>query len=332
PSPRPTRAARSPSSRPRPDFRSSPRPPASSASPATAGRRRPSRPSSPTSSRPSSSSRSARRQRPRATRRSKRRASSSRRNAGPDSTGARLAILTADAALAAAALAAAVRTERVAAWKSHVAAAAERRRRAVAAELAGAELTEGHVARAVVAALPRGAQLAVGNSLPIRFIDGFAPDAAPDLAILHQRGANGIDGLVSRAAGAAVATGGPTPLPLGDVSLLHDLGGLHTVRHVRAPFTVVCVNNDGGRIFEHLPVAVLPGAGGALAHFTTPHGLGFAAAAAMFGLHHILVETPAQLAAALAAPAGPTLVEARVPPSGPAAQARRRAAPLKEMS
>jgi len=251
----------------------------------------------------------------------------------PDPSGAALHVLGSELPAACVALAQAmVRPAGDPAWAARVAAAADRRRRAVAAELDGTGLTEGHVARAVVASLPPGAQLAIGNSLPIRAIDTFAPERAADVVVLHQRGANGIDGLVSGAAGAAVATGRPTTLLLGDVSLLHDVGGLHTVRHVRGPFTIVCVNNDGGRIFEQLPVAAVPGVGAALEHFTTPHGLGFAPAAALFGLRHVLADSPSALAAALARAETPTLIEARVPPSDAAAQARRLAARQTEMS
>jgi len=73
------------------------------------------------------------------------------------------------------------------------------------------------------------------------------------VVILSQRGANGIDGLVSGAAGSALGTQLPTLLLLGDVSLLHDLGGLAVARLVRIPVLAV-IDNDGGRIFDLLPV------------------------------------------------------------------------------
>lgn len=249
----------------------------------------------------------------------------------PDPRGTALHIVVGDLAASATALADAITTrpaETGPAWPEQVAAQSARWQRAVRSELAFGELTEGHIAHAVVATLPPGAQLAIGNSLPIRAIDAFAPDVPPDCAVLVQRGANGIDGLVSGAAGAACATGRPTTLLIGDVSLLHDLNGLHALRHVRAPLTIVVINNDGGRIFEQLPVRGVAPAH--LGHFTTPHGLGFAAAAALFGIHYDRVETIGALTRALTRAEGTTLIEARVPPSGATEQAYRLAARMKE--
>ena len=68
-------------------------------------------------------------------------------------------------------------------------------------------------------------------------------------------GANGIDGVVSSAAGAALASGRPTFLLTGELALLHDLGGLLAARRAGAELTIVCVNNGGGGIFDFLPVA-----------------------------------------------------------------------------
>ena len=179
-------------------------------------------------------------------------------------------------------------------------------------------LEEAHVVRAAVASVPAGGLLALGNSLPIREVDSFCRASSVACEVLSQRGANGIDGLVSGAAGAA-ASGRATTLILGDVSLLHDLGGLAAARGVTVPLVVVVINNDGGRIFEQLPVASVPGA--ELAHWTTPHGLSFAHAAALFGHRYALVESRAGLAPALAAAQanrGCTIIEARVPPHGAA--------------
>jgi 2-succinyl-5-enolpyruvyl-6-hydroxy-3-cyclohexene-1-carboxylate synthase len=227
----------------------------------------------------------------------------------PDPDGTALHLVAADVAETAAALADALEPTADVDRQDWTAAAAARARKAADAELAAQPWSEGHVARAVVASLRPGAQLAIGNSRPIRSLDAFAPARAPDCVVLSQRGVNGIDGLVSAAAGAACATARPTTLLLGDVSLLHDLTGLHAARHARAPLTIVVVNNDGGRIFEQLPVAAV--AGDALRHFTTPHGLGFAAAAELFGVRYARVDDAAALAAALARAEVTTLIEAR---------------------
>ena len=190
-------------------------------------------------------------------------------------------------------------------------------------DTSGEALTEGAVARRLVSALPEGSLLALGNSLPIRQVDLWAPPATKSLAVWSQRGANGIDGVVSGATGAATVlpAGTPAALLIGDVSFLHDLGGLATARHVQGPLALVVINNDGGRIFEQLP---LPGtvAEPLLSHWTTPHGLGFEAAARLFGLGYRRVTAVPELDAALAdalSESRVTLIEAIVPPHGAAA-------------
>jgi 2-succinyl-5-enolpyruvyl-6-hydroxy-3-cyclohexene-1-carboxylate synthase len=186
----------------------------------------------------------------------------------------------------------------------------------------------------VVAAAGRGELLVIGNSLPVRLLDGYCPGApGRDLAVLSQRGASGIDGLVSGAAGAADAWGGATTLLVGDVSFLHDLGGL-AVAARRSALTVVVIHNDGGRIFEQLPLAEVPGVGeDVMTHFTTPHGLDLEPAARLFGASHERVETAGALVAALARARrdrGCTIIEARVPPHAAREQARRIRARLEE--
>src|SRR5690606_28273593 len=106
-------------------------------------------------------------------------------------------------------------------------------------------------------------------------------------------------------------------LLIGDLSLLHDLGGLASARLVRAPLAVVVVQNGGGRIFEQLPVA--NAAPWAMPHFTTPHEVDLAHAAALFGLPFARAENRRELRAALSHAldhSGLSLIEAVVPPHG----------------
>jgi 2-succinyl-5-enolpyruvyl-6-hydroxy-3-cyclohexene-1-carboxylate synthase len=142
-------------------------------------------------------------------------------------------------------------------WSLRWARADEQAWLAVGAELAGQsqQLGEGAVARATVDALPPGSLLAVGNGMPIRAVDTFCRSAADDITVLSQRGANGIDGLISGAAGAASVRELPTALLLGDVSAAHDIGGLAAAAAATTPLAIVVVDNQGGRIFEHLPIA-----------------------------------------------------------------------------
>jgi 2-succinyl-5-enolpyruvyl-6-hydroxy-3-cyclohexene-1-carboxylate synthase len=120
-----------------------------------------------------------------------------------------------------------------------------------------------------------------------------------DVAILSQRGANGIDGLVSGAVGSALGTQAPTLLLLGDVSLLHDIGGLALARVVHTPLVIAVLDNDGGRIFDQLPVHGLYAADAALAAFwRTPPRCKLEHAALLFDLHYSSPATEADLSAA----------------------------------
>ncbi len=148
----------------------------------------------------------------------------------------------------------------------------------------------------------RGGTLVVGSSMPIRDVDAFSTGETPGVSrVLANRGASGIDGLVSTAVGAALS-GERTTLLLGDLSLLHDLGGLANVRAAAHPLHVVVVNNDGGGIFHFLPIANSPGAADEFERlFGTPHGFTFEHAAAMFGLTHRKVTTKRDAVAAFQA-------------------------------
>ncbi len=215
-------------------------------------------------------------------------------------------------------LAALVRPRPHEAWLRAFAAAEREAWGCVAEQLKEPCLNEGTVAQKLVAALPPEAVLVVGNSGPVRDLDTYCEPSRKPLTVLHQRGANGIDGLVSGAAGARSVTARPLALLLGDQSLIHDLGGLNLVRTAAGPLCIVVVHNDGGRIFELLPIARREELGEVLSRcFVAPHGLHFSHAAALFGVDHRLVSTPAELGEALACALGaarPMLIEAVVPP------------------
>jgi 2-succinyl-5-enolpyruvyl-6-hydroxy-3-cyclohexene-1-carboxylate synthase len=167
---------------------------------------------------------------------------------------------------------------------------------------------EGAVPATLEPALPDGALLWVAHSMPVREVEAFLPSSARPLRVLAARGANGIDGVVSAAAGAALGSGRPTVLLTGDVALLHDAGGMVTARRAGAELTIVCVNNGGGGIFDFLPVARAADADAYERHVATPHGVDLADLARLGGLEHRVADTPGELAAAVASPA---LVEVR---------------------
>jgi 2-succinyl-5-enolpyruvyl-6-hydroxy-3-cyclohexene-1-carboxylate synthase len=160
------------------------------------------------------------------------------------------------------------------------------------------DLAEGAAVACIAEALPTGAQWVLGNSLPIRDVDAYVFGGA-DVVVLSQRGANGIDGLVSGAVGSVLGTQLPTLLLLGDVSLLHDLGGLALARLVRTPLVLAVLDNDGGRIFDQLPVRDLYAAEAALAHFwRTPPDCDLGHAARVFGLRYSSAATQVELSKA----------------------------------
>ena len=95
-----------------------------------------------------------------------------------------------------------------------------------------------------------------GSSMPVRDLDTFLPAGDTLVRCLSNRGANGIDGVVSSALGAAAAEPSrPVLLVLGDISFLHDINALATARVPGARLTILLVDNDGGGIFSFLPQA-----------------------------------------------------------------------------
>lgn len=181
---------------------------------------------------------------------------------------------------------------------------------ALEAELAGGEPNEPSLHWALGAAHRDGDLVYTASSMPIRDQEAFLPAAETDVAFLCNRGANGIDGLLSSGIGAARASGRPTTIVTGDLGLLHDLGGLAALRDVATPVRVVVINNDGGGIFSFLPQAEALGAEEFEALLGTPQGVDVARAADLFDLPYRRVEPLSDLAGALAAGTG--LIEVRV--------------------
>jgi 2-succinyl-5-enolpyruvyl-6-hydroxy-3-cyclohexene-1-carboxylate synthase len=172
---------------------------------------------------------------------------------------------------------------------------------------------------AVSQGLGEGDVLLLGNSLPIRIAETVMRARPEHVRVMSQRGANGIDGLISLAAGMASNVEGPAHLTaiVGDVSFLHDVGGLLALTsQSRAPLhlTVVAVNNGGGRIFEQLPLAELVN----LDAWTTPHQLDLSQIGAAFAVPSFRAESAEALRQALriARRGRSSLVEAVVAPHG----------------
>jgi 2-succinyl-5-enolpyruvyl-6-hydroxy-3-cyclohexene-1-carboxylate synthase len=169
----------------------------------------------------------------------------------------------------------------LASWRSGDERAAE----ALLGVLGAEGLSEPTVAAELGVLLPQEATLFVASSMPVRDIESFWPVRADPPRVLCNRGANGIDGTVSSAFGAAAAGPGPTVLLIGDVALAHDIGGLLAARRLELDLTIVLIDNGGGGIFDFLPVAATR-EDIYTRHIATPPGLDFAHAARLYGLEH----------------------------------------------
>jgi 2-succinyl-5-enolpyruvyl-6-hydroxy-3-cyclohexene-1-carboxylate synthase len=172
---------------------------------------------------------------------------------------------------------------------------------AIGRTLAGhPEPTEPGLARDLVSCLPPGAGLVVASSMPIRDVEWYAP-ARPDITVMANRGANGIDGTLSTILGAAAGSKGrPTVGLLGDLAFLHDAGALVGAAGRGLDAVIVVVDNKGGGIFSFLPQATSVAAPLVERLFGTPHDVDLVALAGVHGLMALEVGAADQLAPAVA--------------------------------
>jgi 2-succinyl-5-enolpyruvyl-6-hydroxy-3-cyclohexene-1-carboxylate synthase len=161
---------------------------------------------------------------------------------------------------------------------------------------------------ALAQALDDDATVFVSSSMPIRYVETYFPSVATRIRFLANRGANGIDGVVSSAVGAALATGERCYLLTGELALLHDLGGLVAARDLEAPLAILCTNNGGGGIFDFLPVSehAVPAEYERLV--ATPREVSLAEVAALAGMRHVPISSSTEVRDAVAEPG---LVELR---------------------
>jgi 2-succinyl-5-enolpyruvyl-6-hydroxy-3-cyclohexene-1-carboxylate synthase len=178
--------------------------------------------------------------------------------------------------------------------------------------------TEPALARRLTAALPTGSALVVSSSMPVRDVEAFGAPRSDPLRVYANRGANGIDGVVSTALGVALASG-PTVVLVGDLAFLHDVSALVAPADQSAPLTVVVADNGGGGIFSFLPPAAVLDEAAFERLFGTPQSADVAAVAAGFGCAVDEIgptSPPGALAEALARAAGrggTTVVRVRLP-------------------
>jgi 2-succinyl-5-enolpyruvyl-6-hydroxy-3-cyclohexene-1-carboxylate synthase len=135
--------------------------------------------------------------------------------------------------------------------------------------------------------LPVGTPLFVSNSMPVRDVEYVWPPGDRAVRPFCNRGANGIDGTLSTALGTAHGAGQPAVLLTGDLALLHDTNGFLLRPKFRGGLTIVLINNRGGGIFGHLPVAQFEPPFEEF--FATPQAADFAKLCAAYGVEHVPV-------------------------------------------
>lgn len=171
------------------------------------------------------------------------------------------------------------------------------------------DLLEPLLAATLLRTLPSEVAVYASSSMPVRDVTSYWPPDALPRRVLVNRGANGIDGVVSSALGASLALGQPVVALVGDVALLHDIGGLLAASLSDADLTVVVPNNDGGGIFSLLPLAE----GSSDVHFGelfhTPHGVGFGRLAEGLGVNYHRTGLADDLVEAVTKASGVTLIE-----------------------
>jgi 2-succinyl-5-enolpyruvyl-6-hydroxy-3-cyclohexene-1-carboxylate synthase len=149
-------------------------------------------------------------------------------------------------------------------------------------------LFEGKVFTELSRLLPENSLVFSGNSMPVRDLDTFFQSTPKSLRFMANRGASGIDGVVSSALGAGSVFDGRLVLVLGDISFYHDMNGLLAARNFGLSATIIVINNNGGGIFSFLPQSAYPDV--FETYFGTPHGLTFQSAAQLYGLGYCLAE------------------------------------------
>jgi 2-succinyl-5-enolpyruvyl-6-hydroxy-3-cyclohexene-1-carboxylate synthase len=157
------------------------------------------------------------------------------------------------------------------------------------------ELFEAKAAWLLARHLPEGTPLFVANSMPVRDLECVWPENNRRTRVFFNRGANGIDGTLSTALGIAHGNAKPAVLLTGDLALLHDANGFLIRPKLRGSLTIVLINNEGGGIFQHLPVAQFEPPFEEF--FATPQSVDFAKLCAAHGVEHVAVRAWAHFVA-----------------------------------
>lgn len=150
-------------------------------------------------------------------------------------------------------------------------------------------LNEVNVILQLLELIPEYSNLFIGNSLPVRDLDFFSSINQKKIKIFQNRGASGIDGIISTALGIALTSKKQTYLVIGDLSFYYDLNALILAKQFEVPLKIILINNNGGRIFNYLPISkhkeIFSN------YFLTPVNLSFAKISESFGISHKLIKS-----------------------------------------
>lgn len=185
--------------------------------------------------------------------------------------------------------------------------AAEHAARKAVSAWCDARWSEPSIGRILAAHAGADSNLVVSSSMPIRDVEWFGGDCASH--VYSNRGANGIDGVVSTAVGVALATAQTTYLLIGDVAMLHDVNGLIALSARNVDIRIVVVNNNGGSIFSFLPQAGVLNVADFETLYGTPHDVHFESLAHAYGLGFMRATNSDALRDALTQ-RGPRIIEA----------------------
>lgn len=158
------------------------------------------------------------------------------------------------------------------------------------------ELIEPKLAWVLSQTLPENTPLFIANSLPVRDIEWFCRPNQQQIYPLFNRGANGIDGTLSTALGIAYRDN-PAVCLTGDLALLHDTNGFLVRKQFQGHLTIILVNNNGGGIFEMLPISQFPDV--FEDYFATPQDINFSALCATYGIEYHCIQSWQELATLL---------------------------------
>lgn len=151
-------------------------------------------------------------------------------------------------------------------------------------------ISEISVARIVSRLIPDKSALFLSSSMPIRDMELYGDfSLKSNIEIGTNRGASGIDGIISSAAGISAGSGKPCTVIAGDIAFIHDLNSLAFIKKERFPVIIIIINNNGGGIFDFLPISSC--ADIFKKYFVAPHGFNFKGAASDFGIDYCQART-----------------------------------------